>query len=143
VLPFAVETAKREHISAFFDASKVSSRLRGIAPADLHNRAPREFDLIVSGAEVLGDGVVAQNGNVILMQIAPWEFKGEQNNLRRTYRRFAYALSRLLANSGAESSTGLLEGFKTPPGENEKRWLDGLYVDTPQEWDDPYRFFRW
>ncbi len=23
------------------------------------------------------------------------------------------------------------------------RWLTGLYLDTPQEWDDPYRFFRW
>lgn len=23
------------------------------------------------------------------------------------------------------------------------RWTAGLYVDTPQEWDDPYRFFRW
>ena len=25
----------------------------------------------------------------------------------------------------------------------EKRWLDGLYLDTPEEMDDPYRFFRW
>ncbi len=23
------------------------------------------------------------------------------------------------------------------------RWLDGLYLDQPAEWDDPYRFFRW
>ncbi len=23
------------------------------------------------------------------------------------------------------------------------RWTSGLYVDTVQEWDDPYRFFRW
>lgn len=23
------------------------------------------------------------------------------------------------------------------------RWLEGLYADTPEEWDDPYRFFRW
>ena len=23
------------------------------------------------------------------------------------------------------------------------RWTSGLYVDEPQEWDDPYRFFRW
>jgi len=25
----------------------------------------------------------------------------------------------------------------------EGRWLDGLYLDVPEEWDDPYRFFRW
>jgi len=23
------------------------------------------------------------------------------------------------------------------------RWREGLYLDVPQEWDDPYRFFRW
>jgi hypothetical protein len=23
------------------------------------------------------------------------------------------------------------------------RWLTGLYLDRPEEWDDPYRFFRW
>lgn len=25
----------------------------------------------------------------------------------------------------------------------ERRRLDGLYLDVPEEWDDPYRFFRW
>jgi len=25
----------------------------------------------------------------------------------------------------------------------EGRWLEGLYLDLPEEWDDPYRFFRW
>ena len=28
-----------------------------------------------------------------------------------------------------------------PPSEG--RWTSGLYLDEPQEWDDPYRFFRW
>ena len=23
------------------------------------------------------------------------------------------------------------------------RWTSGLYLDRVQEWDDPYRFFRW
>ena len=23
------------------------------------------------------------------------------------------------------------------------RWLEGLYMDRPEEWDYPYRFFRW
>ena len=23
------------------------------------------------------------------------------------------------------------------------RWLDGLYLTRPAEWDDPYRFFGW
>jgi len=25
----------------------------------------------------------------------------------------------------------------------DQRWLRGLYLDVPEEWDDPYRFFRW
>jgi len=29
------------------------------------------------------------------------------------------------------------------PEQGEQRWLDGLYLDVPEEWDDPYRFFRW
>ena len=29
----------------------------------------------------------------------------------------------------------------SPPTEG--RWADGLYLDQPEEWDDPYRFFRW
>ncbi len=28
-----------------------------------------------------------------------------------------------------------------PPSEG--RWTTGLYLDKPQEWDDPYRLFRW
>jgi hypothetical protein len=28
-----------------------------------------------------------------------------------------------------------------PPSQG--RWIGGLYVDKPREWDDPYRFFRW
>ena len=30
----------------------------------------------------------------------------------------------------------------TPPP-TEGRWLQGLYLDQPVRWDDPYRFFRW
>jgi len=46
---------------------------------------------------------------------------------------------------GVASTVPLLDSFKTPvtPEKAEKRWLEGLYVDIPEEWDDPYRFFRW
>jgi hypothetical protein len=29
------------------------------------------------------------------------------------------------------------------PPSTEGRWSQGLYLDQPEEWDDPYRFFRW
>jgi len=39
----------------------------------------------------------------------------------------------------------ILDRFKSPvdAAQAEKRWLDGLYLDQPEELDDPYRFFRW
>ena len=41
--------------------------------------------------------------------------------------------------------TPILTRFYRPvaASEAERRWLEGLYLDVPQEWDDPYRFFRW
>jgi hypothetical protein len=46
---------------------------------------------------------------------------------------------------GVAGSTPLVERFNRPVDvtKTEQRWLDGLYLDQPEEWDDPYRFFRW
>jgi len=64
-------------------------------------------------------------------------------NVKRTFRKVSCLLSRLLGNMGASGTTRLLEHVSRPVAEGEKRWLDGLYLDVPEEWDDPYRFFRW
>jgi hypothetical protein len=48
-----------------------------------------------------------------------------------------------LANLGVAGSTPLLKRFGQPAADSAKRWLDGLYLTEPTEWDDPYRFFRW
>ena len=55
------------------------------------------------------------------------------------------AVTRLAANIGATGSTPLLSRFRDPveASKAEARWRNGLYLDTPEEWDDPYRFFRW
>jgi hypothetical protein len=46
---------------------------------------------------------------------------------------------------GASAPTAVLERFHTPVDATkaEKRWLDGFYLDVPEEWDYPYRFFCW
>jgi len=67
----------------------------------------------------------------------------DQYNVRRTYRRLTYALSRVLANLGVPAECPILDRLANPPEKNEKRYLTGLYADEPEEWDDPYRFFRW
>ena len=101
------------------------------------------------GVTVVGGGVLATagGGNVLFCQLAPWQF-GEQPltpNRKRTNRRTSFLLTRLLANMGVAGSTPLLDRFGAPVTAEtpERRWLEGLYLDRPEEWDDPYRFFRW
>lgn len=64
-------------------------------------------------------------------------------NLRQTYRRTGFQLARLLANMGVAAPTPLLARFSSPATPSEKRWLDAFYLDRPEAWDYPYRFFCW
>ena len=128
--------------------SNARSLLAGVGPADVHNRDPRELPLITAGATVFGDGVLAraEGVNVVFCQIAPWQFEYDaKSNLKRTYRRASLLVSRLLANMGVDGATPILSRFMTPvaAAPPEQRWQNGLYLDQPEEWDDPYRFFRW
>ena len=151
------EVRTGEHLSTGFEARQAASVFAGIGPADVHLREPRDVSrwapgafLSAAGAEkpvqVFGDGVLAEaaDGSVAVLQLAPWWFDGKASmNLKRTERRVTFATSRLLANAGVASSTPLLERFASLVAPGEKRWLAGLYLDEPEEWDDPYRFFRW
>jgi beta-galactosidase/beta-glucuronidase len=143
-----VRMKREEHIAAFFGPSGLYSPLAGIGPADVHNRDPRALPFVAGGATPLGNGVLAQagNGRIVFCQLAPWQFdpKGPMN-VKRTFRRAAFLLARLLGNMGVAGSTPVLGRFRSPvdAARGEKRWLEGLYLDTPEEWDDPYRFFRW
>jgi beta-galactosidase len=148
ILPFKLQVKNSEHISTFFDLPGIKSPMAGVGPADVHIRDPRELPLITGGARVMGDGVLAEaeSAKVVFCQLEPWQFEGaKQMNFKRTHRRTSFALSRLLANLGVTGSTPLLERFREPANapDTEKRWLVGLYLDQPEEWDDPYRFFRW
>jgi hypothetical protein len=151
-LPMAVKTRTGEHIACWFDAQGEASFAAGIGPSDVHLRAPRDLALVVSGAATLGDGILARSndGSILFCQLAPWQIDpkgpdGEQYNLRRTRRRAAVLAGRLLANLGAAGAAPVITRFNEPvgPEKTEQRWLSGLYIDQPEEWDDPYRFFRW
>ena len=89
----------------------------------------------------------AENGNVVFCQLVPWQFdySKEKYNVKQTFRRSSFLVTRLLGNMGVEGATPVLARFSSPvdAAKAEKRWLDGLYLDQPEEWDDPYRFFRW
>ncbi len=147
-LPFKVATKKAEHIAAWFDPFEAGSLLAGVGPADVQNRDPRDLSLVTTGASVAGDGVLARSEglNVVFCQLVPWQFDhGGKPNIKRTYRRASFLVSRLLANMGVEGATPILHRFSTPvaAAHPERRWALGLYLDQPEEWDDPYRFFRW
>ncbi len=146
-LPFKVTTVKGEHIAAYFEPFGPDSPFAGVSPAEVHNRSPREIPLVSRGASVVGDGVLAsaQGSAVVFCQLVPWQFdyaRG-QMNVKRTYRKVSCLLSRLLANLGAACSAPIPQRLAKPAADDEKRWLEGLYLDVPEEWDDPYRFFRW
>jgi len=148
-LPVKIATKNAEHIAAYFQPSGADSPLAGVSPADVHNRDPRDLPLVSGGATVLGDGVLAkaENANVVFCQLAPWQFdysgENEKMNIKRTFRRISCLATRLLGNMGAAGRTPLLGRVSSPVAQAEKRWLEGFYLDTPEEWDDPYRFFRW
>ena len=94
----------------------------------------------------MGNGVLAQSvsPNIVFSQLVPWRFSSKSPmNQKRTFRHVAFLTSRLAANLGAASSTKLLNHISAPAAVDDKRWLDGLYLDIPEEWDDPYRFFGW
>jgi beta-galactosidase len=148
VLPFKVSMKNAEHIAAFFEPFGKDFLLAGVSPADVHNRDPRTLPLVSGGATVIGNGVLAkaQDANVVFCQLAPYDFSdSEQSNVRKTYRRASFLMTRLLANLGGAGSTPILERFHHPveQAKTEARWRDGLYLDVPEEWDDPYRFFCW
>jgi hypothetical protein len=144
-LPIRVNMKKGEHISAFFETAGKDPLFAGIGPADVHNRDPRDIPLISGGALIVGNGVLAkaENAKVAFCQLIPWQFDSQRQNTKRTYRRTTFLVSRLLANMGVKGSTPLLHRFFRPTTKWEKRWLEGLYLDLPEERDDPYRFFRW
>jgi beta-galactosidase len=147
-LPTKVILKKSEHIAASFAPPRVRSIFVGIGPADVYNRGPRQIPLVTNAATVLGDGVLASDatGNIVFDQLIPWQFDyRKEYNLKRMYRRSSFTLTRALGNLGVAMETPMLEWFHTPPkgGGDDHRWLNGLYLDAPEEWDDPYRFFRW
>jgi hypothetical protein len=113
----------------------------------VHSRDPRTLALVSEDAEPVGDGVlaVAPGGRIVFCQLAPWQFEYRSNfGLKRTFRRTSFLVTRLLANLGVQAPTPLLGRFSRPvDGAEPGRWLQGLYLDEPQEWDDSYRFFRW
>jgi hypothetical protein len=82
---------------------------------------------VTTGATVVGDGVLAQAtvANVVFCQLVPWQFEqSDKPNIKRTFRRASFLVSRILANMGVLGATPIVDRFASPVvGErNERRW---------------------
>lgn len=79
-LPTKVSMKTAEHIAAYFDPPRQASVFAGVAPADVHNRAPKDVPLVTGGATILGDGVLAKadNANVVFYQLPPYDISRAQ-----------------------------------------------------------------
>jgi beta-galactosidase len=101
------------------------------------------------------EGLAADGVTLALQNTRNWQslFEYQRFTPEPTWKEFTFLVQ---ANATAESrtrfqiwhgSTGTLwlsEVSMTPcDPPTEGRWTRGLYADQPQEWDDPYRFFRW
>jgi hypothetical protein len=146
-LPIKVGMARREYIGDYFEPFGAGSPFTGISPAETRNRDPHEMPVVTESANVFSGGAlaIAGGGSVVLTQLVPWrmDYSGEKMNVKRTFRCAARLTARLLGNMGAPASTPLLSYFGTPVRPDEQRYLSSYYLDKPEEWDDPYRFFRW
>jgi hypothetical protein len=147
-LPMTIETQEGEYISTVFEPAGKDSPLAGVGPADVMNRDPRVVELVTGGAKPVGDGVLAvsEKGNVVFSQLAPWAFDYQKYyNQKRTFRGTSRLVTRVLGNMGVAEPTPMLERFGSPvkPGEGEPRWAQGFYMEKPEEFDDPYRYFCW
>jgi len=72
-LPTNLTMRPAEHIASYFDPPGAHSLLAGVSPADVHNRDPRILPLVVDGATIYGDGLLATTNNVVFCQLPPFQ----------------------------------------------------------------------
>ena len=140
---------KAEHIAAFFEPPPAGSPLAGVGPADVHNRDPRDLPLVTRRGRHPRRRRPGRPPRLATSSSASSCPGSSTTPASRTSsgpsaapRSWSPACSPTWA---PPSETPLLDRFATPVAAagSEPRWKTGLYLDQPEEWDDPYRFFRW
>jgi hypothetical protein len=92
--------------------------------------------------------------SVALQNTATWQsvFEYQRFVPRESWKEFAFLVQATATTSQTrfqiwhgQPGTLWLADVRMAPCDppSQGRWISGLYVDEPQEWDDPYRFFRW
>jgi len=119
----------------FTRIEKLPSELDGLSNADWAWHGQMSFYAFPSGSaeHQLGNQALRiikhGKGTIVFWQVPPWQIDEVKKPYLRTTKRRANAMaSRLLANLGAT--------FEPSLGKP-------LYLDTPENVDDPYRYYRW
>ena len=101
------------------------------------------------------EDLAAENVTMTITNMATWRsfFDYQRFTPEPKWKRFSFLVQ---SNDTAERQTRLqiwyggagtlwLSDVRVQPiaDPTQGRWLEGLYLDVPEPWDDPYRFFRW
>ena len=101
------------------------------------------------------EGLQGSDVNMTIMDTKTWQsfFDVKRFHTDSTWKTFTFYVE---SNKTADADTKFQIWFDHPgtiwlsdirmascDPPQQGRWLDGLYLDQPEELDDPYRFFRW
>jgi len=126
-VPLGVTTKKADYIAGSFAPTSAESLLAGVGPADVYSRLTKaqetdkwvasQVPLVTGGAKTFADGVLAQveGSNVVLLQLVPWRVDyAKDYNVKTSYRRWSFTMTRILANMGVAGEGTLLKHFAEP-----------------------------
>ncbi len=132
----AVDRKDQSSKTAKLDAPEFA----GISNMDTYFQAKLDYASLTPSSEL--SIIKHGNGSVIICPVSLDALDYEKYSyMRSSFRRRAFMLSRLLHNAGLESSSRLLERFKSPA--KETPWLESYYIQKPVAEDDPYRYYHW
>jgi hypothetical protein len=115
----------------------------GINNAELYwNSKPHVATLLGDGHSTLRS--IERDGmHMVFCQVTPELFANpDQPECRESFRRTSYLINRLLLNLGAQSKVSLLP-LLCDEKAKDQAWLHSVYLQTPIDVDDPYRFYGW
>ena len=117
VLPGVFQLESGNFVSDYAAGLRDYPEFTGVGQAELHWRGKMQFDGFPAtnpGGRALAVHRIGR-GSFVAMQLPAWKFDGKEFYNRTTLRRTTFLASRLLANLGAPSDTGLfdlLDGVK-------------------------------
>lgn len=107
--PGCFKLSSGDYSSDYVNNLKKVPEFAGINNAELHWRGKASFDAFdvdSQGGRALGIARIGK-GVIVAVQLPPWKFDGNEFYNRTTVRRSTFMISRLLANLGAPSQSGL------------------------------------